>query len=145
MIIGTESYLKSKSITIPWTVTNVLSMERQTGNISILIGINNRVGAVISINDQVKQEAMLAVYSLQKMGMDVVLLTGDNAKTAEATAKKIGIREVFAEVLPNQKKDKIQQLQVCIAFILFIFNYVTFRAMERKLRWWEMELTIVLL
>jgi len=111
MIIGTENYLTSNSITIPWTVKNVLSIERQAGNISILVGINNRVGAVISISDQVKQEAMLAVYSLQKMGMDVVLLTGDNAKTAEATAKKIGIREVFAEVLPNQKKDKIQQLQ----------------------------------
>jgi P-type Cu+ transporter len=66
---------------------------------------------VVSIADQVKPEAALAVWSLHKMGMHVVLLTGDNAKTAEATARKVGIREVFAEVLPNQKKDKIKQLQ----------------------------------
>ena len=109
-------------------------MERQSGNISILVGINNKVAAVVSISDQVKQEALLAVYSLQKMGMDVVLLTGDNAKTAEATAKKVGIREVFAEVLPNQKKDKIQQLQVCFVFLFpELKNF--FRVMETKLRW----------
>nr|CAD2168113.1 unnamed protein product [Meloidogyne enterolobii] len=46
------------------------------------------------------------------MGMNVVLLTRDNSKTAEETARKILIHQVFAEVLPNQKKDKIQQFQV---------------------------------
>jgi P-type Cu+ transporter len=66
---------------------------------------------VVSIADQVKPEAALTVWSLHQMGMHVVLLTGDNAKTAEATARKVGIREVFAEVLPNQKQDKIKQLQ----------------------------------
>ncbi|KAE9547753.1 hypothetical protein FO519_009034 [Halicephalobus sp. NKZ332] len=111
VIIGTENYLSTNSVAIPWTVKNVLSMERQAGNISILVSINGKVSAVVSISDQVKPEAMLAVYSLQKMGMDVFLLTGDNSKTAEATAKKVGIKEVFAEVLPNQKKDKIKQLQ----------------------------------
>ncbi|KAE9555162.1 hypothetical protein FO519_001657 [Halicephalobus sp. NKZ332] len=109
--IGTESYLLANYIVIPWTVKSALAMERQAGNISILIGINGKVAAIVSISDQVKSEAMLAVYSLQKIGMDVVLLTGDNAKTAEITAKKVGIKEVFAEVLPNQKKDKIKQLQ----------------------------------
>ena len=67
---------------------------------------------MISISDQVKSEAALAVWALHKMGIHSVLLTGDNAKTAEAAAKQVGIREVFAEVLPNQKMDKIKQLQV---------------------------------
>ena len=71
-----------------------------------------KVAAVISISDQVKSEAALAVWALHKMGIHSVLLTGDNAKTAEAAAKQVGIREVFAEVLPNQKMDKIKQLQV---------------------------------
>ncbi|VDK33691.1 unnamed protein product [Anisakis simplex] len=59
----------------------------------------------------VKSEAALSVWALQKMGIRVVLLTGDNARTAEATAKQVGITEVFAEVLPNQKQLKIEQLQ----------------------------------
>lgn len=80
--------------------------------------------AVISIADKVKKEAALAVWALMEMKMSVVLLTGDNAKTAETTAKqvafflvvskkipKVGIADVFAEVLPNQKQEKIKQLQ----------------------------------
>ena len=118
VFIGNEHYLASNGVFIPSTVTNVMSMERQAGNITILIGINSRVAAVASITDQVKPEAMLAVYSLHKMGKHVVLLTGDNAKTAEATARKVGIREVFAEVLPNQKKDKIKQLQVSLIKVI---------------------------
>lgn len=51
--------------------------------------ILGKLAALISITDQVKPEASLAIYSLKQMGMNVVLLTGDNAKTAEATAKKV--------------------------------------------------------
>lgn len=69
------------------------------------------VVGIFSIADQVKSDAAVTVYALRKMGIHVVLLTGDNAKTAEATANKVGIKEVFAEVLPNQKKDKIEELQ----------------------------------
>ena len=60
----------------------------------------------------IKREAKLAVWGLQQMGIRVALLTGDNARTAEVTARQVGIREVFAEVLPNQKQLKVEQLQV---------------------------------
>lgn len=76
--------------------------------------------AVISIADAIKKEAPLAVWALQKMGIRVILLTGDNWRTAQTTAAQVGIREAFAEVLPNQKQIKIEQLQVLmIAFIFF--------------------------
>uniref|UniRef100_A0A914C451 Uncharacterized protein n=1 Tax=Acrobeloides nanus TaxID=290746 RepID=A0A914C451_9BILA len=70
-----------------------------------------KIVAIVGIVDQVKADAALTVWALHKMGIKVTLLTGDNSRTAEATAKKVGITEVFAEVLPNQKKDKINQLQ----------------------------------
>nr|AAB62695.1 P-type ATPase [Caenorhabditis elegans] len=98
-------------IPVSEVVKMTLSGEQRKGHISVICAINAEVVAVISIADQVKKEASLAIYTLREMGLRVVLLTGDNSKTAESTAKQVGIDEVFAEVLPNQKQQKIKQLK----------------------------------
>ncbi|CAD5224110.1 unnamed protein product [Bursaphelenchus okinawaensis] len=111
VLVGSERWMGANGVIVDAVVNEALAKEREKGNISVLVAVNENVAAIFSIADQVKKEAMVTVYALKKMGIDVVLLTGDNEKTAIATAKKVGIKDVFAEVLPNQKKDKINHLQ----------------------------------
>lgn len=111
IVIGTERMMERHGIAVSDTVKMTLSEEQRKGHISVICAINAQVVAVISIADQVKKEAALAIYTLREMGLRVVLLTGDNSKTAESTAKQVGIDEVYAEVLPNQKQQKIKQLK----------------------------------
>ncbi|VDD95667.1 unnamed protein product [Enterobius vermicularis] len=117
VVVGNERWLIKNGIPVDETVSNVLAAEQSKGFISVLCAINGiiyssrRCVAVLSITDKIKQEAKLAVWGLRKMGIHVILLTGDNSKTAEVTARQVGINEVFAEVLPNQKQLKIEQLQ----------------------------------
>uniref|UniRef100_A0A1I7V539 P-type Cu(+) transporter n=1 Tax=Caenorhabditis tropicalis TaxID=1561998 RepID=A0A1I7V539_9PELO len=111
IVIGTERMMEKNGVFVSDIVKMTLAEEQRKGHISVICAINQEVVSVISIADQVKKEASLAIYTLRQMGLRVVLLTGDNSKTAESTAKQVGIDEVFAEVLPNQKQEKIKQLK----------------------------------
>ncbi len=66
---------------------------------------------VLGVADRVKEDSPAAIEALHQLGLETYMLTGDNQRTAEAIAEKVGIRNVFAEVLPDDKTDKIKQLQ----------------------------------
>jgi len=84
---------------------------RHEGATAIFLSVDGKVAAVIAIADPVKSTTPDALGALAKEGIRVVMLTGDNKTTAQAVARRLGITEVEAEVLPDQKSDVVEKLQ----------------------------------
>nr|XP_056712021.1 copper-transporting ATPase 2 isoform X1 [Euleptes europaea] len=119
VLIGNREWMRRNGLPISNDVHEAMTGHETKGHTAILVAINGGVFpsagmlcGMIAIADSVKPEAALAMHTLQKMGVDVVLVTGDNRKTAKAIATQVGIRKVFAEVLPSHKVAKVQELQV---------------------------------
>src|SRR5438132_8969410 len=81
------------------------------GRSPVIVVVNNTVYAVIAISDPIKATAKAAIAHLRKMGIKVMMVSGDSKKAAAAVAKEVGIDEVVAEVLPSQKADFVKKLQ----------------------------------
>jgi len=81
------------------------------GKTVIWIAVNGKVEAIMGIADAVKPSSLVAIRTLQKMGLEVVMLTGDNRRTAEVIAREVGIQRVCAEVRPDQKAATVETLQ----------------------------------
>jgi len=81
------------------------------GKTAMILAVDGKVTGVIAVADTLKDHSVEAVRALKTMGIGVVMLTGDNRRTAEAIARQVGIDDVIAEVLPAQKVDVIKGLQ----------------------------------
>jgi Cu+-exporting ATPase len=108
--IGTSRFLKQLGIH-----TEALQAYKDkweaAGKTTALIAVNGKLEGVVGIADALKPSSAEAVRGLQRMGLEVVMLTGDNQQTAEAIASEVGIKRVFAEVRPDQKAEQVQRLQ----------------------------------
>jgi len=81
------------------------------GKTVMFLGVDSRVVGIIALADTLKSNAKEALQALHKMGIEVVMLTGDNQRTAEAIAREVGIDHTFAEVLPEHKAQEVKKLQ----------------------------------
>ncbi len=108
--IGTERWMQSLGVD-----TESLQSQRRAwesaAKTTAWIAIDGKAEALMGISDALKKTSTDAVNALQKMGLEVVMLTGDNQQTAAAIAQEVGIRRVFAEVRPDQKAAQIKQIQ----------------------------------
>ena len=90
---------------------NTIDILSNEGKTPVFIAVDKRIVGIIAIADTIKHDAKETILNLKKLGIDVAILTGDNYKTARAIANKIGVDKVFAEVLPEQKSEKIDELK----------------------------------
>lgn len=81
------------------------------GKTPMFVAVDGQVAGIIAVADTLKPESRAAVGALEKMGIEVYMLTGDNQRTAAAIARQIGIPKFFAEVLPEDKEQKVRELQ----------------------------------
>jgi len=81
------------------------------GKTPMFIALDGKAAGIIAVADTVKEDSAEAIKVLQKMGIEVVMITGDNRRAAEAIARKVGVTRVLAEVLPEDKAKNVQQLQ----------------------------------
>ncbi|MBS9869645.1 copper-translocating P-type ATPase [Vibrio alginolyticus] len=108
---GNEKLMRDKSIDIePHIETaQLMAKEAQT---PMYLAIDGKLAAIIAVSDPIKEDSISAIKRLQNNGIRVVMLTGDNRATAKAVAEKVGIKEFFAEVLPEDKSNKVAELQM---------------------------------
>ncbi|XP_071786662.1 copper-transporting ATPase 1-like isoform X2 [Asterias amurensis] len=111
ILIGNREWMKRNFCDVTFEIDCQMKDHEERGQTAVLVAVNDVIAGMIVVADAVKPEAALAVYILKKMKLHTVLLTGDNRKTAQAIAGQVGIGQVFAEVLPQNKVDKIRELQ----------------------------------
>ena len=111
VLIGNREWMSRNFITVDEKIHKKMEAYELEGNTCVLCAIGGSIVAMVAVADKVKDEAHLTVYTLKKMGLDVIMLTGDNKRTAANIASQVGIDQVFAEMLPTQKMRKIDELQ----------------------------------
>ena len=111
---GIKGKIKNKEVCLGnrrWLKSDLgLELEAE-GKTVMIVAVNNQVKGAIAVADTLKEDSKEAIASLQKMGLEIWLMSGDNKKTAKAVAKTLGIKKVLAEVLPQDKEKEIRKLQ----------------------------------
>ncbi|MGR6003688.1 heavy metal translocating P-type ATPase [Bacillus cereus] len=110
LLIGTRRLMKKFNIDIEEVSKSMEALERE-GKTAMLIAIDKEYAGIVAVADTVKDTSKATIARLKKMGLDVVMITGDNTQTAQAIAKQVGIDHVIAEVLPEGKAEEVKKLQ----------------------------------
>ncbi len=109
--VGKAKLMAERGLQIPERYSDAMERIEIAGNTAFLVGWHGTVQGTIGVADTVRASSAEAISTLKGMGVDVVMLTGDNRRTAETIASEIGITSVIAEVLPGDKAEEIRRLQ----------------------------------
>jgi Cu+-exporting ATPase len=110
VLAGSVAFMKSRDIECDGLMDNAEEAARE-GKTPVCVAVSGKPAGLLAIADPLKDDSAEAVSELKRLGLEVVMLTGDNRKTAEAIAKKAGIEMVLSEVLPQDKVTEIKKFQ----------------------------------
>ncbi len=111
VLAGRQALIEQWSLRVPGELAEAKAAAEREGRTAVLVAWDGRVRAVLFVADTVKPTAAEAVTRLRELGLSPVLLTGDNETVARTVAAEVGIDEVIAEVLPEQKVERVRHLQ----------------------------------
>jgi len=111
ILVGTRKLMIDNNIPIPETVESKLNQLENMGKTAILVTIDSKLAGILALADTIKDSAKKAVEALKSTGKQVIMLTGDNERTAKHIAAELGIERVIAQVLPQQKEEVISKLK----------------------------------
>jgi len=109
VLVGKPSLLESDALNSD--VEEKFRKLQEEAKTAMIVAVNKKVIGIIAVADTLKEDTIDAIRELESMGLKTVMLTGDNRKTAEAIAKQIGISDVYAEVMPDEKVEVVKQAQ----------------------------------
>src|SRR3989344_1177153 len=112
ILIGTDKLMQNNDLAITNEIKNTKSQLENGGKTVMIVAVAGQIAGLIAVADTVKETSVEAIKNLQRLNIKTIMITGDNQKTAQAIAKKVGIDEVLSEVLPEDKAKKIKELQV---------------------------------
>ena len=109
LLVGTRKLMSKYNVAVD-SYGQMDELER-VGKTAMLVAINNQYTGMVAVADTIKETSNSAIRRLKDMGIEVIMITGDNKQTAQAIASQVGIEKVIAEVLPEGKADEIKKLQ----------------------------------
>ena len=111
ILFGSEQFLRLNGVSIPEETEARAESLRKEGKTVMLLASNGLLAGAVAVADPVKPSSKEAVAGLKKMGLETIMISGDNRGTSGAIAEQVGILRYFAEVLPAQKSEIIRKLQ----------------------------------
>ncbi len=109
--IGNKKMMDANKVQLSENVVELAEKYGEKGKTLVYMAVNKQIQAVFAIADTIKDDSLDALKTLQQMGINTIMLTGDNKKTAEAIANQVGIKDVIADVLPADKLNTIKKVQ----------------------------------
>jgi len=111
ILIGSPRFISDQNLKVSDTTVAQIEALQGKGRTAVIVVVDGIIAGIIGIADTIKEGSREAVATLQSLGLDVVMITGDNEITARAIASEVGITHVLADVLPAQKSDAVKKLQ----------------------------------